>query len=150
MEQIVKDRIFDLLDKPLEFLVQLYEMFGDVGTFNKATNKIFTTPSEKKAFLRLTDRLHSNIVKIFQPHGDMNHKAILRTIVETHYDDNYYTLCLSLFKAIGEYFIGYRMGALKNLKELGRFDNITVTIKPPNPIYKSLGNSVRTHHLKHF
>ncbi|HJW87632.1 MAG TPA: nitrilase-related carbon-nitrogen hydrolase [Candidatus Brocadiaceae bacterium] len=144
MKQIEKKQILDLLDKPLEFLVRLYEMFDDVSVFNEASNKIFTSPSEKEAFRRLTDSLHGNIVKMFLPHSDMYQKTILHKIVDTHYDDNYHTLCLSLFKAIGEYLVGYRMGALKNLKELGKFGTITVTIKPPNPIYKSLDNPVKT------
>ncbi len=140
MKQIEKKQILVLLGKPLEFFVRLFEMFDDVSVFNQASNKIFTNPSAKESFLRLTASLHGNIVKMLQPQSDMYHKTILQEIVDTHYDDNYHTLCLSLFKAIGEYLVGYRMGALKNLKELGKFGTITVTIKPPNPIYKSLGN----------
>lgn len=59
MKQIEKKQILDLLDKPLAFLVRLYEMFDDMGVFNEASNKIFTNPSEKEAFRRLTDSLHS-------------------------------------------------------------------------------------------
>lgn len=150
MPDIEKTKILELLEKPMELFVLLYETIEPPETFQRYTNEFFTNPESNNLFYQLANDIYRNIQELFQSQKDIRvrdrKKDILKDVIERHYVANYHILCISLFKAFGEYLAGDRRGTLRYLKNPVKVGNLTVTIKPPNPIYKSMENPVREHY----
>ena len=125
-----------LIANRLQFFADLYQSVRD--NFGVLSNPIFTDPQARKDFEDLSADIFSCLTKIFPPNPSKTAKTKLESIIDTN---NHDLLTLSLFKALVEY-----LGRAH--KQESRFgfltaNNITITPRPPNPIYEKLPNPVR-------
>ena len=127
----------DLITRPLRFFVELYQsVHTDFGVLS---NPIFTDPQARKDFEDLSVAIFNHLMDIFSPNPSKTAQTRLESIVAAKDHD---ILILSLFKALGEYFGKALKQELSRLGSL-TVNNITITPRPPNPIYEKLPHPVR-------
>lgn len=130
-----RERLLDLLDKPLCLFVALYEFLEP--SYGLISNPIYTNPSARERFDRLSDDLLKNLLKGYSPSNHHHIEKVKHIVAE---DSDINLLCLALFRALGQYIGGCKKGSFELMKP-EKIGDYIISPKPPNPIYDMLKDS---------
>ena len=131
-----KERLLELLDKPLHLFAALYEFLEP--DYGEKSNPIYTNPSVRKYFDRLSDDLLKNISKWYSCLSNHHHLEKVKHMIAK--ESNFDLLCLALFSALGQYIVKSRKEPIGCIDPIRIGDHI-ISSKPPNPIYDILQDS---------